>query len=603
MGAAKKKSGLKKRGQSRPEPRSGAAVAARFQEHSWEQRLELWAGWLVCLIVVAAPLTFHSRITNFADLPQRTVIQAGVALFCALGLARAAVQRRIDVTRSACCCALAAFACWGLLSIFWSTNPYDAFYAAVHWSACALAALGLAAWMHSHGWLGRFAVCVIVSGALVTVLAFLQLFGGMHAIPSVRLPSAAFANPNVLAEFLCMTIVFSVCAAWFVRRRPYVAVACWTCAAAQLVVVYYADCRSAWLALGIAALWSAVLLLKGRTGWKYVVPVILGAVCVLSVAGFSLATKPGFQRQLDGSAYYRLVVWNNTLELIQQKPVAGHGAGSFPYMYGSVLNTYQPDTAFGKEKQIRRAHNDFLQTAAELGLTGAGLLLFFCVGVLITALRLMTPQRSAFDAFIVCAGSGALVVFLVTAFFGFPLQRSVTPFLAFMCAGMVIATDCRERNAWVRFPYQGAAIALVVLSVCAGVGLLRFNLGIIESDGYFKRALAMEKRRNNVKALDFSLRAHAACSGRMDVLTTVGRAYVTTGQLSEGIDALQTVTTRQPYNLNALFILGAGYANAGRSVDALDTFRRVLAIKPDFAEARSIVCRMKSQGRVKVNFR
>ena len=111
------------------------------------------------------------------------------------------------------------------------------------------------------------------------------------------------------------------------------------------------------------------------------------------------------------------------------------------------------------------------------------------------------------------------------------------------------------------------------------------------------------KKGLNVKALDFGLQAIAACPGRMDVLTTVGRAYITTGRLDEGIAALQTVIKQQPYNLNALFILGVGYANAGRSAEALETFRRVLAIKPDFVEALPIVSRLKASGRVTVNLK
>jgi len=110
----------------------------------------------------------------------------------------------------------------------------------------------------------------------------------------------------------------------------------------------------------------------------------------------------------------------------------------------------------------------------------------------------------------------------------------------------------------------------------------------------------MEKRHLNVKALRFGLQAIAARPGRMDALTTVGRAYITTGRLDEGIGALQTVIKHQPYNLNALFILGVGYANAGRSVEALEVFRRVLVIKPDFVEARPIVSSLKAQGKVKV---
>ena len=113
----------------------------------------------------------------------------------------------------------------------------------------------------------------------------------------------------------------------------------------------------------------------------------------------------------------------------------------------------------------------------------------------------------------------------------------------------------------------------------------------------------MEKKGLNAKALDFGLQAIAARPGRMDVLTTVGRAYITTGRLDEGIAALQTVIKHQPYNLNALFILGVGYANAGRSAEALETFRRVLAIKPDFIEARPIVSRLKAHGRVKVKLK
>ena len=95
--------------------------------------------------------------------------------------------------------------------------------------------------------------------------------------------------------------------------------------------------------------------------------------------------------------------------------------------------------------QIRRAHNDFLQTAVELGLPGFFLLVFFAGGVLVMALRLMNAQRTDFEQFILFAASGSLVAFLVNAFFGFPFQRALTPLLAFLSAGMIIALYCRQR--------------------------------------------------------------------------------------------------------------------------------------------------------------
>jgi len=600
MSSAKKKS---HRFQKKNPQHGASPVRPRSIQRTWPERLEACIGWLVCCMVVISPLVFHARSMNFADLPQRTFLQCAVALFGTLGLMRAAVLRSCLVPRDICSCAAAVFACWAVASVAWSSSPYDALYASLHWAACAFAVLGVVAWLHQDAWLKRFSAAIICAGSLVSAVAFAQLFFGMRRIPSVKVPSAAFANPNVLAEFLGMTFIFTLCAGWFVRRRPLLSAACWSSAAAQVVVLYYTTCRAAWLAIVIAMLWGAVLLVKRTRGWRWAGPVVLCVLCMIIVAGATLPAKPGMNRLLDGSARYRLIVWDNTLELVKQRPFTGYGAGSFPYMYGAVVNTYQSDSSFGKTVQIRRAHNDFLQAAVELGLPGSALLLVFLGGVLILSLRLMVEQATVCERFVLHAASGALLACLVTSFFGFSLQRAVTPFLAFLSAGMVIAIYCRRQTSFVCIRRQGVLAAAVLLAAVAGIVVLRFNLAIIESDGFYKRALAMERRGNNAKALAWSQRAHKACPGRMDVLTTVGRAYVTTGRLGEGIEALETVTTRQPYHLNALFILGAAYANAGRSAEALETFRRVLTIKPDFVEAQRIVSRLKSQGRVKVNFK
>jgi len=600
MSPSKKKIRKQKKGYPRQKPQVTKPSPEGYRQGA---RLESCIGWFVCLSIVVAPLVFNSHLRNFADLPQRTFIQAAVALFCLLGLLRAVVRRcPLELPRDICSCALVVFACWALVSALWSMNFYDAFYAAVHWSTCALAALGLAAWMRSDVWLGRLAGSLIVSGELVSAVALLQPFMGPTWIPSVRMPSAAFGNPNVLAEFLCCTIAFSAFAGWFLRRRHFLlAMLCWHSCVSGLLVLYFTRCRSAWLAICCLLLWSVGLFIKRFAGWKLF---ILAAVLMLGVGGYTgytFTANPAFKRTIDGSANYRLIVWNNSFELFKQQPVFGHGAGSFPSVYASVLNINKADSTFDKNKQIRRTHNDFLQTAVELGLPGFLLLVFFTGGILFIALRLMSAQRTDFEQYLIFAASGSLVTFLANASFGFPFQRALTPLLAFMSAGMIIALYCRQRTAFFFLSKRGVLIAAALGVAVAGVLLLRFNLGIIESDAYYKRALAMEKRHRNVKALRYGLQALAVRPGRMDVLTTVGRAYITTGRLDEGIDALQTVTKYQPYNLNALFILGVGYANAGQRVRSLETFRRVLILKPDFVEARPIVSRLKAYGKVKVN--
>jgi hypothetical protein len=76
----KKKLRVSQKGYSKHSARASAtADARRCEEQPREQRLEKCCGWLACVLIIAAPLVFNAGISNFADLPQRTVIQAAVA--------------------------------------------------------------------------------------------------------------------------------------------------------------------------------------------------------------------------------------------------------------------------------------------------------------------------------------------------------------------------------------------------------------------------------------------------------------------------------------------------------------------------------------------
>ena len=97
MRSAKKKSRVKRKDYPTQNPRPvRAPVSPRCEGQTWEDCI----GWLACLIIIISPLVFNARIRDFADLPQRTFIQAAVALFCILGLMRVVVLRcRLELPR------------------------------------------------------------------------------------------------------------------------------------------------------------------------------------------------------------------------------------------------------------------------------------------------------------------------------------------------------------------------------------------------------------------------------------------------------------------------------------------------------------------------
>ena len=125
----------------------------------------------------------------------------------------------------------------------------------------------------------------------------------------------------------------------------------------------------------------------------------------------------------------RYSVYLITLDMIQARPLSGHGLTSF----GPVFYHYRTETPHGREMTLipqagafREAHNEYLQTWAELGLPGLlflavllGSSLFFAVR---RALRETDAQRCYWSGILALS----LIYFLVGSLTMFPFQVTAT---------------------------------------------------------------------------------------------------------------------------------------------------------------------------------
>lgn len=167
-----------------------------------------------------------------------------------------------------------------------------------------------------------------------------------------------------------------------------------------------------------AALFDLLFLVPGRTG--YVVAGVLAvyggalwlgargaALAVLGAAilfGTAYLLSPTFHIRFDQafveaeqaspespaqtSVGLRLEYWRNTMTLIAEAPLAGHGTGSFASAYARLVE------GTGMEAS-RNPHNDLLHMAAQLGLIGVALLLIFYAVTWHWAGRLPSPADRA----------------------------------------------------------------------------------------------------------------------------------------------------------------------------------------------------------------
>ncbi|MBD0327165.1 MAG: O-antigen ligase family protein, partial [Pyrinomonadaceae bacterium] len=97
----------------------------------------------------------------------------------------------------------------------------------------------------------------------------------------------------------------------------------------------------------------------------------------------------------------RFLFWGIGLEMLRQHPLAGVGANNYDAAYPearaqfSIRYASSPLVAMHEEMVVERAHNEYVQILAELGIVGFTLFLMFCVALTVAAWRALRYSRSA----------------------------------------------------------------------------------------------------------------------------------------------------------------------------------------------------------------
>jgi O-antigen ligase len=575
---------------------------------------ELWAFWadntiriLVVLLLSSAPLVFIRGLHDFADLPQRAFIQAMAVVLILLRVATVLIRGKMQIPRSTVHILLFAFAGWSLLSIIWAHNGYEGFYSAIHLLSCAIIVLIICTTPLPRPWISRMRTSIFVAGFCVAALGLMQQFLGIKWVPTVLSPAATFGNPNMAADYLAIILPLIIAACIFQQRIVLRCLAC-LIVLMSLLFLFYADCRGAWLAVFCAILYMGISSICMKLTKKVLVRSFI-AVSVLSICLMLLIVFSSLGQKLQQAALseYRLIPWKNSMYMAMEKPVLGFGAGNFKVFYPQYNHKAVMDPAYDITKIVGKVHNDYIQTAVELGFPGMVLFLMLPVYGLMAAWRLCSAGAGSYDFKPLVIGlSGGLVAFMVVAFFSFPMERSMPPLLLFTYLGILVVLynrACCGGTCWIIKVPQFAGVLLFVLLFIGGAGLIRFNFNNLKCDGYYFKAMSMEKTRQARAALTEALQARKCNAYRMDVMNSAGWAYAANGDLGNAIKTLEGVLVKYPFNLNALSLLGVAYANANENEKALKTFKQILQIKPDFPDAKKVVFLLKKHGKVRLNLK
>ena len=195
-------------------------------------------------------------------------------------------------------------------------------------------------------------------------------------------------------------------------------------------------------AVFVGALYMMALMKRrGRQGGTLLVALLL-VLCLGGLWGVWKGLGPVEDRWSTIASSYedRSVVWQSTMKLFRNFPLAGTGLGTYELAYPPYKTDKLSATI------MDHAHNDYLEFLSETGLAGcipwlAFFLLFLCLSV-----RAWFRRRNTFSIFIGAGGLAAVFALLVHSLADFNLQIPANAMLLFLVMGLtwrVVNTSLR----------------------------------------------------------------------------------------------------------------------------------------------------------------
>lgn len=284
---------------------------------------------------------------------------------------------------------MVAYVAWSFLSAMWSTSPDIAIGGSALLAIGAIWSLGLGRGLNrTTAYVGA---CVLLAVCAVTAILAIAYHGERN---SIRRASYPIGNPLFLAACLLPGVMLSIgllggtvrACARDARAKYFVVIA--LCVAANgliLWAIWLTSSRSASIAavVGLSVLLWFVVPKRSR------LPIALASMVFL--VGIALYAWPRFTAPSptgrDASLRLRAYAWWYAIDMISEARVLGHGQGAFTQFGDALAADDVIDAPRALDARIAHAHNEWLETCADLGPIGLTLILGALVMTVVAGFR------------------------------------------------------------------------------------------------------------------------------------------------------------------------------------------------------------------------
>lgn len=427
---------------------------------------------------------------------------------------------------------------------------------------------------------------------------------------------AMLSHPNFVAIYIGPIIPFII---YFLFKARHISlkIILGLALLLNIICLKFTGARGTWVGVFVALAISLFLLYLNIRDRRYMsVPnikrgflIVLIVVIVTSLFVFRHKRFTVAERVGDVSTVMtRLYAWVLATEMINDKPLLGIGYGNYKVKYFDYVDKTQKDERYKNYKQLleysqarmsARTHNDYLQTAAELGIIGLCAFLFILVIIICELLRLIRSCKNTDWKFLAIVQFASIVVILTDAFFNFPLLLPNTIILfwgvvassqvlkmmnqsgienhTYKNMGRIYASSTYYKEIFIRLGLVLSRFTFIIL-IFLGLFILFVVWGMFLSMHYYYLAEGMDENSLAGK------KVYATKSISYD--STNGASYMILGTvlMKEGnyLDALsKTTRAKLSYNIVNLFKqFSLVYQKLGDFQSAIDYFKTALRVYP-----------------------
>lgn len=421
---------------------------------------------------------------------------------------------------------------------------------------------------------------------IAELLGLFQLLGGVKSISEL---SATFGNKNLYASAMLFSLPFALLNArekGFWRGLSLLAVVIAPC------LIFYLEARATLLALLVFTLIYCVAMF---TKFKTLDPFpkatrIIAAMMALVIigAGVTLATKPKLLENFTDTATLneRKALWSNTIQMIQDNPITGVGAGNWKFNnpnYG--LYDFESKASRGLEK-FQRPHNDFLWVFSERGALGIIVYIMLFVFALMQARKLMGEDSD--DPVLYLVLFATICAYIVNALFDFPSERIEHQLILMSVLALLVVGNRKGETKNRKAPVL--MTASLPIALCAIIFSLLVCHGRYQGEYHTLKMIDAKNRANwplVVNEVDNAMNAfYRVDASATPMLWYKGLGYYAQGNTKEALNIFDQAHSDAPYDIHVLTNIAACQAALGDQENAIEYFRQATRIAPDYVKPR-----------------